>query len=157
MVLVAAIAIGLLIYLFSRPSPSPSQPLPQPVSESRPAPTPATPSPTASPKQSTTPTASPAPSAPASKSFVIHANDNSADLTTITVAKGTPVKITFSVGAENTYHGGLDFRSSVISTGTILPGSSKTISFTAQSSFSFTPYWPATNIQKPYTIKIAVQ
>gem|GEM_PF-6669131 len=33
----------------------------------------------------------------------------------------------------------------------------KTISFTAHSSFSFTPYLPSTNIQKPYTVSVVVQ
>lgn len=157
LVLVAALAVGALIYLFSRPIQSPTQPLPQPLSQPQPAVTPSVSSPKPAASPTASPTANPAPSAPAPKSFVVHANDNSADLTAISVAKGTPVRITFSVDAENTYHGGLDFRSSVVSTGTILPGSSKTISFTASASFSFTPYWPATDIQKPYAIKIAVQ
>lgn len=91
------------------------------------------------------------------KSFTVNGNDNSADLTIITVAKGTPVTITFGADADGTYHGGLDFRSSVVSTGTIAPGSTKTVTFTAQQSFVFTPYWPATNIAKPYKINITVE
>lgn len=94
---------------------------------------------------------------PAPKSFSVNGNDESADLTSITVAKGTPVTITFGADAQGTYHGGLDFRSSVVNTGPIAPGSTKTVTFTAESSFNFTPYWPSTNIAKPYVIKIIVQ
>lgn len=103
------------------------------------------------------PPLSPPPATVVTKSFTIHANNNTADLTTITVSKGTLVQITFSVNAENTYHGGLDFRSSVLNTGTITPGNSKTVSFTASNSFIFTPYWPLTDIQKSYAINIVVQ
>lgn len=91
------------------------------------------------------------------KSFTVHGNDTAADLKSITVAKGTPVTITFGADAQGTYHGGLDFRSSVVSTGPIAPGSTKAVSFTADKSFSFTPYWPSTNIAKPYTINVVVQ
>lgn len=95
--------------------------------------------------------------APAPQHFTVNGNDATADLKTITVAAGTPVTITFGADAGTTYHGGLDFRSSVVNTGTITPGSTKTVSFTATHSFSFTPYWPATNIAKPYTIDVVVQ
>lgn len=91
------------------------------------------------------------------KSFAVNGSDNGADLTTITVAAGTPVTITFGADENGTYHGGLDFRSSIVNTGTIAPGSSKSVSFTATKSFSFTPYWPATNIAKPYKINVVVQ
>jgi cytoskeletal protein RodZ len=91
------------------------------------------------------------------QSFSVTGSDTKASLTSITVAKGTPVTITFTVDANNTYHGGLDFRSSVISTGTILPGKSKSVSFTATTSFAFTPYWPATNTKKPYVISVLVK
>lgn len=95
--------------------------------------------------------------APAAQHFTVNGNDATADLKTITVAAGTPVSITFGADAGTTYHGGLDFRSSVVNTGTIAPGSTKTISFTATKSFAFTPYWPATNIAKPYTINVVVR
>ncbi|MGH7141294.1 MAG: hypothetical protein ACREGH_01505 [Minisyncoccia bacterium] len=117
--------------------------------------------PATSSAQTQTPPAQTAPSAqssaPAPRSFKVNGNDESADLTTITVPKGTPVTITFGADANGTYHGGLDFRSSVLNTGTIAPGSTKTVSFVANQSFSFTPYWPATNIAKPYKINIVVQ
>jgi|GEM_PF-1631445 len=94
---------------------------------------------------------------PAPQSFTIHASDESADLTNISVPSGTKVTITFFVNQTGTYYGGLDFRSSVLNTGTIATGQSKSISFTATSSFSFTPYWPASNVAKPYKININVQ
>lgn len=96
-------------------------------------------------------------STPAPQSFTVNGNDTSADLTTITVPEGTPVSITFGADVNGTYHGGLDFRSSVVNTGTIVPGSTKTVSFTARRSFSFTPYWPSTNIAKPYKINVVVE
>jgi cytoskeletal protein RodZ len=105
----------------------------------------------------TTTTITPTPaSAPAAQHFTVHGNDASADLTTITVKKGTPVSITFGADSGTTYHGGLDFRSSVLSTGTIAPGATKTVTFTADQSFAFTPYWPASNVAKPYKIAVVV-
>ncbi len=93
---------------------------------------------------------------PAPQSFTVNGNDTTADLLTISVPKGTLVTITFGADAQGTYHGGLDFRSSIVNTGTIAPGSTKTGTFTATSSFIFQPYWPATNIAKPYHITINV-
>lgn len=104
--------------------------------------------------QATTGTTAPAPT---TQHFTVNGNDATADVKTITVAAGTPVSITFGADAGTTYHGGLDFRSSVVNTGTIVPGSTKTVSFTATKSFSFTPYWPSTNIAKPYTIDVVVR
>ncbi len=92
-----------------------------------------------------------------SKSFTVNGNDTTADLKKIVVLQGTTVKVTFAVDAKGTYHGGLDFRSPGISTGTIPPGASETISFVATKSFSFVPYWPDTNEAKPYTIDVIVQ
>lgn len=96
-------------------------------------------------------------SASKTDNFTIHADDNSADIKTINVTKADIVNITFVVNANTTYHGGLDFRSPLINSGTITPGASKMITFTAANSFSFTPYWPSTNIAKPYTISVVVK
>ena len=114
-----------------------------------------TPAPTPSPTP--TPTPNPTPTSPAPQSFSVHGNDSTGDPTAITVNKGASVSITFTADAQGTYHGGLDFRSSVVSTGPIAPGSSKTVTFTANQSFAFTPYWPSTNIAKPYKITVTVQ
>lgn len=94
---------------------------------------------------------------PAIQNFSITADDSTATPLEISAAKGAIVEITFNVSSSNVYHGGLDFRSSVVNSGTVLSGQSKTISFTATQSFSFTPYWPSTNIAKGYTIKVTVQ
>lgn len=90
------------------------------------------------------------------QSFSVTADDNGATPLEITVAKGTIVDLTFNVSAQNVYHGGLEFKSSVINTGTIQPGGSKTVAFTANDSFSFTPYWPDSGVKKDYTIKVTV-
>ncbi len=105
----------------------------------------------------TTTTTSEESGTPAPQSFTVNGNDETADRKTITVPAGTEVTITFGADAGSTYHGGLDFRSSVVNTGTIAPGATKSVTFTADHSFSFTPYWPATNIAKPYTIDIVVE
>ena len=56
------------------------------------------------------------------------------------------VKITFKVRNEKVYYGGLDFRSDIWGdTGKVLPGQETTVGFTAQDSFTYTSYWPATN------------
>ncbi len=91
------------------------------------------------------------------QTFSITADDSGASLQEITVPKGTIVEITFSIATSNVYYGGLDFRSSVVNSGTILTGQSKTISFTANQSFLFTPYWPASNVAKNYLIKVTAQ
>jgi len=94
---------------------------------------------------------------PTIQKFTITADDSSASPEEINVTAGNIVEITFSVAGSNVYDGGLDFRSSVVNSGTIHTAESKTISFKADKSFSFTPYWPASNIAKSYKIKVVVQ
>lgn len=89
--------------------------------------------------------------------FTVSADDNTAIPTSISATRGQMVSVTFKVSSQNVYHAGLDFRSPVISTGTISSGQSKTISFTADQSFDFTPYWPASNTKKSYTIHVVVK
>lgn len=67
---------------------------------------------------------------------------------TITVAKGENVKLTFKVRTSNVYYGGLEFRSPKFNTGAVKPGESTTVEFVANESFAFTSYWPVTNIVK---------
>jgi len=110
--------------------------------------------------QTSTPTQSqisPSNGAASGKTFTIVANDSSASPTSIRIKKGEAVEITFQVKKEGTYYGGLDFRSPIVSSGKIAPGESKTISFKADQSFSFTPYWPASNVAKPYKIEVIVE
>jgi hypothetical protein len=109
-----------------------------------------TPTSTTPPPSSVTPTSSPI------QAFTIAADDAGANPTEITVNKDSIVQMTFNIG-QDVYYGGLDFRSTEVNTGTINAGQSKTISFKATNSFFFTPYWPASQIAKNYTIKVTVQ
>ncbi len=61
------------------------------------------------------------------------------------VPKNSLVKIKFKVRSQGVYFGGLDFRSSVFNTSTILPGKDKEVEFTADESFTYTSYWPLSN------------
>jgi hypothetical protein len=92
-------------------------------------------------------------------SFTITANDDSADHETVTVKKGAKVNLTFAVEKSGVYHGGLQFKSDdpQIDSGPIAPGDSKTVTFTADKSFSFTPYWYASGVKKNYMINVTVQ
>ena len=82
------------------------------------------------------------------KEFTIEADDLGLYPSTLTVNKGDIVKITFKVRNEKVYYGGLDFRSNVFNTGKILPGSTGNVEFTAQNTFTYTSYWPASNREK---------
>lgn len=92
-------------------------------------------------------------------SFMINANDSGADHETVSVKKGASVSIMFMVETSGTYHGGLQFVSTdpAIDSGPIAPGASKTVTFTANKSFSFQPYWYASQIKKDYLITVTVQ
>ena len=94
---------------------------------------------------------------PAKVSFTVIGSDDSADLTKIVVKKGDIVSVTFKVDPNNTCHGGLKFVSDDIDTDAIAPGESKTVTFTAKSSFEFVPYWPRNNRRKPYVVAVTVQ
>ena len=92
-------------------------------------------------------------------SISISANDTSASQTAISVSKGTHVNLTFKVDSDGVYHGGLEFKSTdpSIDTGGIKPGDSKMVSFVADKSFDFTPYWYQSGVKKDYLISITVQ
>ncbi len=94
-----------------------------------------------------------------SPSFTINANDNSADHETISVVKGADVSLTFAVDKSGVYHGGLEFKSTdpQIDSGAIAPGASKTVHFTASKSFSFQPYWYASQVKKDYLVTVTVK
>ncbi len=89
----------------------------------------------------------------------VKANDNGSTPETISVAKGQKVNMTFSVMEDDTYHGGLEFTSSdpQFDSGAIAPGKMKTISFTANKSFSIQPWWPQKQIKKAYVISVNEQ
>ncbi len=85
---------------------------------------------------------------PKAEVIVIEADDNGNYPTSITVNEGDNVKVTFKVREDNVYYGGLDFRSSYFNTGKIRPGSSKTVEFIADKTFTYTSYWPSSNVKK---------
>lgn len=92
-------------------------------------------------------------------SFTIVANDDSADHEAIKVKKDAKVTLTFTVEKSGVYHGGLQFKSDdpQIDSGPIAPGDSKSVTFTADKGFSFTPYWYASGVKKNYIIDVTVQ
>lgn len=91
------------------------------------------------------------------REFKIEADDSGFyPSSVINAAKGSKVKITFIVREKNVYYGGLEMKSDVFKTGTIKPGSSATVEFTADRSFGFTSWWPLSNIQKS-TGKVVVE
>jgi hypothetical protein len=57
------------------------------------------------------------------------------------------------------YHGGLEFKGDTtsIDSGSIAPGASKTITFVADQSFNFIPYWYQSQVKKDYMIAVKVQ
>ncbi len=75
---------------------------------------------------------------------------------TITVGKGSKVKLAFTVRTENVYYGGLDFRSPKFQTVSVKPGGSTSVEFTADESFIITSYWPASGVRKA-DLKLEVQ
>lgn len=89
--------------------------------------------------------------------FTVNANDESADVETLNVKKGDKISVTFKVDTNNVYYGGLEFKSDVVSTKPLKPGESETVTFTADKSFDFTPYWYQSNVQKHYVIAVKVQ
>lgn len=101
----------------------------------------------------------PIPTAPVQpkKSFVIEGDDFGIYPAQITVSTGDLVEITFRPRSEGVYYGGLDFIGTpYFSTGTVLPGQEKTVIFTADKTFDYRSYWPASNRLKA-TGRIVVQ
>ncbi len=170
LIIVVIIVIGLVVWSWLGSSPSVSQVVPAskssktvvktktPVSSTAPATTQGT-------TQTTAPTPivnqSPQPSTGrvflADQNVTINASDSGADITNITAPKGQRVNLIINVSASGAGHGGLDFRSSIVNTGTIAPGGSIQTGFIADKSFVITPYWPATNTATPYRINVTVQ
>ncbi|OGY39462.1 MAG: hypothetical protein A2418_01225 [Candidatus Brennerbacteria bacterium RIFOXYC1_FULL_41_11] len=136
---------GMLGFGFqSSPRPSLSlspSPFPSPVDSSLPLFTP-----------SIGPSLSPTP-AQKGKLVTVDVDDIAAGMYVINVASGTKVTFTINVVNFNVLHGGLDLRSEKISTGNVLPGSSKTVEFIFDKNLIFTPFYFDTNTAAPYTIK----
>ncbi len=92
------------------------------------------------------------------KKFTITADDHMFDPSSISVKKGDKVKLTFSFNDPEIYYGGLDVKSEyfTITYRKSDNEESKMVEFTADDSFTFTSYWPATNAIKA-TGKVDVQ
>ena len=91
------------------------------------------------------------------RQFTIEADDRDATPSKISVNAGDTVEITFMVKTTNVYFGGLDFRGGPVDTGTIDPGESKMVSFTASETFKIIPYWPSSGTKKSYRITVTVE
>lgn len=89
--------------------------------------------------------------------FRVVADEFAVDPPRIRVRAGATVTITFAVRTERVYFGGIDFRSDVVDTDTILAGTERTITFTAPGrSFTFLAYWPATGVPKEARLEVEV-
>jgi hypothetical protein len=135
------------------PTPDPSEPPTMPQT----APQPLAAAPQPRPNPAPQPAPAPAEKPPTAKNFIIEIDDYTAEPDSITVDQGTEVTLVVRAKNTNVYHGGIELRSPVVNTGAIAAGSSATISFTANDSFEFTPYWPASGIKKDYTFKVNVK
>ncbi|MBI3045940.1 MAG: hypothetical protein HYY86_00125 [Candidatus Harrisonbacteria bacterium] len=103
------------------------------------------------------PVKEPAASEPVLNEFKLEADDSGFYPSGIlTVPKGSKVKIHFIVRISNVYYGGLDFRSPKFKTESVKPGGITSVEFTADESFEFSSYWPASGVLKS-TGKVAVQ
>jgi len=82
------------------------------------------------------------------KSFDITATSSSFSPATVNVDSGDVVTLNFSVPTIDDYCCGLEVRSSKFSTVAVAKGSSNSVSFTADTSFTFSSYWPASSVHK---------
>jgi len=127
-----------------------------PKASPKPATTQGTKTPAAASDTTNTPASNSSSTAQTATSFTVNANDETADQKSLSVKKGDQITVTFKVDTNEVYHGGLEFRSDVVSSKPIKPGGSDTVTFTADKSFDFTPYWYQSNIQKSYLIHVNV-
>lgn len=135
------------------PLPTPSVTVSPPVSQSPSATPVASRTPTPTPGTSPTPSASPSVSPRPEKTLKVEVTQDAAGLYESRTKKGTLVHFTISVTSDSV---ALEFKSGDITTGSIAPGSSKTLDFTIEKSMTFTPYVASTGKAGPYTIKIIV-
>ncbi len=99
----------------------------------------------------------PAPTKPMTVVSTVRVNDERVDISTIEANKGDTVRLTFIADARNNYHNGLEFRSDVMEPVRVLNGQSMMITFVADESFAFTPYWPGFINPLPYKIDVVVK
>ncbi|MBI3032999.1 cupredoxin domain-containing protein [Candidatus Woesearchaeota archaeon] len=84
------------------------------------------------------------------KEFVISADEKQFNPDSITVKKGSKVKINFNFNDDHIYFGGLDIKSEYFNLKYKKSDKikTKTVEFTAEKTFSYSGYWPATNAKK---------
>ncbi|HYE22613.1 MAG TPA: hypothetical protein VD998_03420 [Verrucomicrobiae bacterium] len=99
----------------------------------------------------------PPPPPPPTQSVIVFVDDYTASPSAINVTKGNKINLIVNVKEDNVYYGGVELRSSVGNTGPIAPGGTKTVTFIAEQTVVFTPYWPASGVKKDYTLTINVQ
>lgn len=103
------------------------------------------------------PTPPPTSVTPSTSEFKLEADDAGFyPSSEIKVKKGTKVKLTFAVRMDRVYYAGLDFKSSKFTTSSVDRGKSTTVEFTADESFEFKSYWPASGVLKA-TGKVIVE
>lgn len=99
------------------------------------------------------------PSAPLVKEFSFSVDDSGVvGANEFSVSAGDTVRLTITTSTSNVSFGGswtrapagpkLNDSEYIFSTGTVSPGGSKTVEFTAQESFEFGIYWPGSNVLK---------
>ena len=90
---------------------------------------------------------------PTTYSFSILADDNGfyidgSEVSEISVEQNGEVTITFEVDPDETYYGGLDFRSNKFDSPDVPPGETWSVTFIADNEFTITSYWPSSNVKK---------
>lgn len=120
--------------------------------------TPVVETPTNNPSEDEEPTEeTPAPRKPVTIVTNIHVSDEKTELNVIEANKGDDIRLTFIADPRNNYHNGLEFRSDVMDPVRLLNGQSMMITFVADESFTFTPYWPGFTTPLPYKIDVVVK
>ncbi len=87
----------------------------------------------------------------------IDVDNNGTGMAVVHAPKGWRIKITLHAMNVNVDPQGLRFRSAAVDSGVILPGTSQTIDFIAEQSFTLTPYAVSTGTVLPYAIQIVVE
>lgn len=89
---------------------------------------------------------------------IVNFDDQGATPSVIEVKKGSRVEIMFKGKTTNLSRGGLYFKASgnMGDIATVKAGESKSVSLVPTLSFSYTPFYPGTEIKLPYSITISV-
>lgn len=93
------------------------------------------------------------PPLPTTKEFTLETDDigyytDGQKTTSVSVAKGDAVKITFKLRTQNIYSAGAEYRGCGASSPSAPPGGTTSMQFTASSTCTITAYWPASGVAK---------